>query len=385
MSGGGGISRGHPVMALLAVLGGWVGGRAATWEPPFAAALQVAAQGASGPEGGSVADSWGGPQSLPGTGLGLASADTGPVYPGGSVAASAASTPYWRYAALPALTAGQGWNRSSSIPADPAHIPRHLRSEFALTESLPRFYAPEPPGMSRPPSSSASTSVEAGPQRVRRWSADAWALLRRDESGAPASPGALPATYGASQAGAVLRYRLAPTSAYRPTAYMRTTSTLGQLQETSAALGLSARPLPSFPVIAALEARLTDQGGRRRFQPVALAVTELPWFALPADFRGEAYGQAGYVAGRFATPFADGQFKADRALVSLGKVQARIGAGVWGGAQKGAARLDAGPSASLAMPLGRGTAGRVAIDWRFRLAGDAVPNSGPALTLSAGF
>ncbi|WP_236710470.1 hypothetical protein [Novosphingobium barchaimii] len=166
---------------------------------------------------------------------------------------------------------------------------------------------------------------------------------------------------------------------------MRTTSTLGLMQETSAAVGLSARPLPSFPVIAALEARLTDQAGHRRFQPAVMAVTELPWFALPAGFRGEAYAQAGYVAGRFATPFADGQFRADRALVSLGKVDARIGGGLWGGAQKGAERLDAGPTASIAMPLGRGTAGRIAVDWRFRLAGDAVPNSGPALTLSAGF
>jgi hypothetical protein len=72
-------------------------------------------------------------------------------------------------------------------------------------------------------------------------------------------------------------------------------------------------------------------------------------------------------------------------LLSVGKVDTRIGAGIWGGVQKGAARLDAGPSASVAMPLGRGTNGRIAIDWRFRLAGEAVPDSGPALTLSAGF
>lgn len=382
MSAGGGISRGHPVIALLAVLGGWVGGRVATWEPPVAAALQWAAPGASVPEDGFVADSLGGPQSLPGTGSTPVAVEAGHVYPAG-LATARPVMPYWRYAMHPA--ASPRWNGALPAPTDRPLTPGHLRSEFAMTESLPRFYAPEPPGMVQAPPPSVSTKAQAGPPRVRRWSADTWALLRRDESGALASPGALPATYGASQAGAVLRYRLALASAYRPTAYMRTTSTLGQLQETSAALGLSARPFPSLPVIAALEGRLTERGGHRRFQPVAMAVTELPWFALPAGFRGEAYAQAGYVAGRFATPFVDGQFRGDRALFSLGKVAARIGGGVWGGAQKGAERLDAGPTASIAMPLGRGTAGRIAVDWRFRLAGDAVPNSGPALTLSAGF
>ena len=37
------------------------------------------------------------------------------------------------------------------------------------------------------------------------------------------------------------------------------------------------------------------------------------------------------------------------------------------------------------MPLGKGLFGRAAVDWRFRVAGDADPGSGPALTLSAGF
>lgn len=379
MSATGSISRGHPLVALLAVLGGWVGGRAATWEPPIAAALQPPGSVAGGSEAypgqaGFVTDSRGGPLSLPGGGGEPARADV--VGPGGA--------PYWRYA-IPMLQSVAGsvhgqpaW--AAGAPLQPYSTPRHLRDDFALSESLPRFYAPEPAGMVR-----ATPPGDSGPPRARRWSADTWALLRRDESGTLVSPGVMPATYGASQAGGVLRYRLALASPYRPTAYLRTTSTMGRLRETSAALGLSARPFPAFPVIAALEGRLTDQSGQRRVQAAAMAVTELPVFALPMGFRGEAYAQGGYVAGRFATPFADGQFRADRPLVRIGKVATRIGAGVWGGAQKGAARLDAGPSASIAMPLGKGTNGRVALDWRFRIAGDAVPDSGPAVTLSAGF
>ncbi|MFT4054527.1 MAG: hypothetical protein QM681_08470 [Novosphingobium sp.] len=209
--------------------------------------------------------------------------------------------------------------------------------------------------------------------------------MRRDSGEAPGSVGAMPGTYGASQAGGILRYRLALASRHRPTIYLRSTATTGQVQETTAAVGLSARPFVSIPVVTALEGRMIDQMGQRRAQGAVMAITELPPFALLAGFRGEAYGQAGYVAGRYSTLFADGQFRADRGLLSLGAADLRVGGGLWGGAQKGAARFDAGPTASVAMPLARGINGRMAVDWRFRLAGDAVPGSGPALTLSAGF
>jgi hypothetical protein len=133
------------------------------------------------------------------------------------------------------------------------------------------------------------------------------------------------------------------------------------------------------------EGRLTEQAGARRIQPALMAITELPPFALPGGLRGEAYGQAGYVGGKFATPFADGQLRIDRGLWRIGQYDTRIGGGIWSGAQKGAYRVDVGPSASVTMPLPRGTFGRIAVDWRFRLAGEARPGSGPAMTLSAGF
>ena len=120
-------------------------------------------------------------------------------------------------------------------------------------------------------------------------------------------------------------------------------------------------------------------------RPAGFIVTELPPLALPLGLRGEAYGQAGYVGGKFATPFADGQLRADRAFLSLARFDVRLGAGLWGGAQKGASRLDAGPSLTIGRPLGRSASMRLAADWRFRVAGKAAPGSGPAVTLSAGF
>jgi hypothetical protein len=217
-----------------------------------------------------------------------------------------------------------------------------------------------------------------------RWSMDAWALIRKDGGKLPAA-GTLPATYGASQAGSVLRYRLALNDARQPTAYLRTTSTLGGLTETSAALGLSAKPLPSVPIIAAVEGRLTQQSGHRRVQPAAMAVTAMPPLALPGALRAEIYAQGGYVAGRYATPFADGQVRVDRSVLHLGRAEARVGAGAWGGIQKGASRLDAGPGAVVSMPLTPKVFGRLAVDWRFRVGGNAEPDSGPALTVAAGF
>ncbi|MBW8785010.1 MAG: hypothetical protein JF593_10290, partial [Novosphingobium sp.] len=139
------------------------------------------------------------------------------------------------------------------------------------------------------------------------------------------------------------------------------------------------------PVTASAELRATRlAGGAVRLRPAAALVTEIAPIALPAQTRAEFYAQAGYVGGTAATAFVDGQLRLDRRIAGVGRSELRAGGGVWGGAQKGAARLDAGPSATLGFPAGAGAA-RLGLDWRFRIAGNAAPASGPALTLSAGF
>jgi len=212
--------------------------------------------------------------------------------------------------------------------------------------------------------------------QARRWSADGWLMLRR--GGGALASGPLPASYGASQMGAVLRYRLAPASGHRPTAYLRANAALMGAYDKEVAFGISARPLAGVPVIAAVFT------GGTKLRPAAMVVTELPPANLPLGLRGEAYVQAGYVGGAGATAFADGQLKLDHRLAGMGKFELRAGAGAWGGTQKGAGRLDIGPSATLGVPMGAASA-RLALDWRFRVAGNAAPSSGPALTLSAGF
>ncbi|MDD3799128.1 MAG: hypothetical protein PHE36_08125, partial [Novosphingobium sp.] len=115
-----------------------------------------------------------------------------------------------------------------------------------------------------------------------------------------------------------------------------------------------------------------------------LAYTEVPPFRRPLGFTGETDLQGGYVGGRFKSGFIDGQLRVDRPLADLAGARQRLGGGIWGGAQKGASRLDIGPGATASLNIA-GTPSRVSLDWRLRLLGDSEPKSGPALTISAGF
>ena len=214
-----------------------------------------------------------------------------------------------------------------------------------------------------------------------RWSADGWLLLRRDTT-TPLIAGQ--PSYGRSQAGAVIRYDLATASPLRPQAHLRASAALAGPREQELAAGFSARPLAGVPVRLVAEARAGETGGGTKVRPAAYAVTEFPPLRLPLGLRGEAYAEAGYVGGAFATAFVDGQARVERPLARAGETELSAGGGAWGGAQKGAARLDIGPTAAVSFRLGD-SRGRIAADYRFRVVGEAQPASGPALTLSAGF
>jgi hypothetical protein len=191
-------------------------------------------------------------------------------------------------------------------------------------------------------------------------------------------------SYGRSQAGMVTRYAFAPGSAVQPRVHLRAASALSGQRERELAAGVSARPFPGIPVRATAEARAVEVGAGRHFRPAAYAVTELPPAALPLGLRAEAYVQGGYVGGDFATAFVDGQARTESLLTRVGEGALSAGAGAWGGAQRASSRLDVGPTASVTFQLGE-MRGRLAADYRFRVAGTATPADGPTLTLSAGF
>ena len=211
------------------------------------------------------------------------------------------------------------------------------------------------------------------PGSPRRWSGSVWLLARRDDASPALAPGGL---LGGSQAGGRLLYRLNG-DAVRPLALAARVSAPLRGRGTEAAFGLDWRPVGRLPVHLLAERRQRlDGGGRSAF---AAAIQGGGSVALPVAARLDAYAQAGVVGLRSRDLFADG---AVRFGVPFGPVE--IGGGAWGAAQPGAKRLDAGPQISLPLPVA-GAKLRLAADWRFRLAGDARPASGPALTIGADF
>lgn len=224
--------------------------------------------------------------------------------------------------------------------------------------------------------------------RNDRWSLNAWGFFRQGSGAAPISQGRVP-TYGASQVGAKLAYRIAPSSRHDPRLFVRAYRALIENGESEVATGASARLLAKLPLRLAGEVRFTDTPGGARFRPAAYAFTEIPPISLPARFSLEAYAQGGYVGGTGATPFADGQATITRPLTdfsvgSLGNARLSFGSGIWGGAQEGASRVDIGPTMRLDMSIGK-TPARISVDVRQKVAGDAAPESGVAATVSTRF
>ena len=359
------VRRGDPLLFLIAVLAGWIVARTATlsplWQDDTEGPFQVASPHFSAPP--SPSREIGAPDVL--------------------AAAPVARMNSKKTADL-ALVAGE--NRPQTVSASHNAVKPSTVSNALPLSALP--LAQGTPATRQSAEFGTPDGTAAFPANVTalaatrtRWSADSWLLLREDTTTPVLSDRP---SYGRSQAGAVIRYSLAQASPLRPHAYLRASAALTGAREQEIAAGISARPLAKLPLRLAVEARAGETARGTRLRPAAFAVTEFPPLRLPLGARAEAYAQAGYVGGEYATAFADGQARIERPVFQRGQTELSAGAGVWGGAQRDAARLDIGPTAAVTFRLGEGR-GRVAADYRFRVAGDAEPSSGPALTVSAGF
>jgi hypothetical protein len=214
------------------------------------------------------------------------------------------------------------------------------------------------------------------------WSASAWLLWRPDGApGAGTTPGG---TLGGSQTGVRIDYRLADQGP-RPTLYARASAALSSTPAGEAAVGVAVTPARRLPVSVAVERRVAlSRGGRDAFAGyVAGGVYDRPvGLGLVAD----GYAQAGVVGLRQRDAFVDGRLSLLRPAWGADRPGLRgdIGASLSGGAQPGAARLDIGPALRLSLPVA-GQTWRLSSEWRERIAGDARPRSGLAVTLAAGF
>lgn len=201
-----------------------------------------------------------------------------------------------------------------------------------------------------------------------RWTASAW-LVSREGRGISAAPNA--GQLGGGQYGGRVLYHLLPTE--RVGLSGRITGPL-RGPGAEAAIGVEWQPL-DIPVRLTAERRFSLDGGR---DGTGLAVVG-GVYATGAGFTIEGYGQAGVVFRDSSILYADGALTARRPI-ALAETRISAGLGIWGGAQADTARLDLGPSVSVQTRLGR-----VALDWRQRVAGKASPGSGPTLTLGTDF
>jgi hypothetical protein len=216
---------------------------------------------------------------------------------------------------------------------------------------------------------------------VRRWSGDAYTLLR---DAGPAGPAASP-VLGGGQSGGTLAWTPDPL-ARRPLAIVaryNAASLGGSIDPATgqAAFGVRWRPVAGVNVSAE---RLVATGTLAR-DDWALRI------AGGADGKKgrvlwSGYGEAGVLGA--GDVFAGAQLRAGVPVLQLGKFAFVAGPGSWASFQHGSGftsgRVDIGPTLLLRAPMGKLSVDIMA-DWRFRVAGNALPGSGPALTLSTGF
>ncbi|MEO7634998.1 MAG: hypothetical protein ABIS38_05060 [Sphingomicrobium sp.] len=306
---------------------------------------------------------------------------------------SAAYSPGQATVALPPVTV-----RRIAVPvyyAAASSIPdRPTRLRGALPEPEPAFYSPIPALNQWPLARIAAASLPVqrssvigtggqslpvaaavrGRAKLDRLQVTSWALLR-GRQGQPIGTTSLAAngTLGASQAGARLNYNINRQLA----ASLRSSSNVGRRGGELAA-GVRLQPVGGLPLWITAERRLRlgrYGGGRNAFALfVEGGVYQRP---MPWHFSLDAYFQGGIVGLKSRDKFVDGGLTLTRPLYR----NFSGGVGLWGAAQPGIYRVDAGPRVSMKVRDNI----RVHLDWRQRLAGKAEPGSGPAVTLAGDF
>jgi hypothetical protein len=206
-----------------------------------------------------------------------------------------------------------------------------------------------------------------------RLSVSSW-MIARDGTGIGASPTA--PQLGGAQGGVRVDYAVG--GGFAATGRIAAPAA-GSGRELS--LGIAYRP-GALPVRLVAEQRIAlDNSGSGPALGISGGVSAKP---LAAGFKLDGYAQAGAILRRGIEHYADGSLRAARPFTSAGPVQIDAGGGAWGGLQRGVARLEIGPSVGARIPLADRVL-RVSLDWRQRIAGNARPGSGPALTIGSDF
>ena len=257
-----------------------------------------------------------------------------------------------------------GWSQVAANPQplyyDPEVRPPPPETQYASTAAGARSL----PQAETPFAGPAEAPIA---KRFDRLQLTAWALLR----GSP-GPGNLATggTLGGSQVGGRLTWNFTPAIA----ASLRSSSSVGGVRYAEVAAGVRWKPMAAIPIALNFERRqaLNEWGGRNAFAVFAEGgLYQRPVFGIASL---DLYAQGGVVGFNHRDLFFDGAATFTRPVWK----NFSAGLGVWGGIQPGLYRVDAGPRLSMAVRRGI----RLHLDYRQRLAGEAAPSSGPALTIA---
>jgi hypothetical protein len=290
-----------------------------------------------------------------------------PFAPGAGYPAYA---PYPIYIQIPSAPAAR------SIPAQFAYLdrPPAVPAEINVFGSAPAAGDWARPAEAASPTVPARQSTPAfgelnRPRLPDRLSISSWATMRSQAGSDSFANGGM---LGGSQAGVRLLWRVDP----HLSASFRASAPVNSQRGVEGALGISYRPSTRVPVAITLERRHAfrdyGQSAFSLFAEGGVYGRPLPWNSTI-----DGYLQAGVVDFNNPDWFLDGQAAVTRPVWR----NLSAGFGLWGGAQPGINRLDAGPRATLRVASGM----RVHLDYRYKLLGNAVPGSGGVVTLAGDF
>jgi hypothetical protein len=226
------------------------------------------------------------------------------------------------------------------------------------------------------PIAAAPISHIPGARRLNFYAYSFWRAGAFHNNAAPA------AQYGGSQSGLIATYRLTAQDHPDLAAIVRVATSPRQSQnqppENEVAIGLRWRPIKKLPVTVSAERRLRTNSADQTALYVAGSLDKL---SLDNNVTARGFVQAGIVPDKNPNIFYDASMRLEHTLLRIPNAELHVGTGIWSGGQRGAARIDVGPS------IGMNLSKRIDIsaDWRFRVAGNARPGNGPAVTISAGF
>ena len=214
--------------------------------------------------------------------------------------------------------------------------------------------------------------------RPKRWEVYGYSFWRLANSRAP--PLAPAAQYGGSQSGIIATYDPwgQPDTGL---ALLARGAVTPDGDQDEAAFGARWKPKGLGPIQLSGEYRLRSNEPDQFAAYLSGGVNEV---SLVSGWRLDAFGQAGYASGKSGSGFFDANARISHLVTKQGRVSLSAGAGGWAGGQKGAQRLDIGPTIAAKIDTGPAII-LIQLDWRLRVAGDAQPENGFALTVSSGF